>query len=58
MIKWNYILFTLDILAWRGNWMKNLNETAVLNYYLELMNKGEVKFLREREQYREAVKKL
>jgi hypothetical protein len=57
MIKWNYILCILDILAWRGNWMKNLNETAVLNYYLELVNKGEVKFLRERERYREAVKK-
>lgn len=37
--------------------MRNLNETAVLNYYLELVDKGEISFLKDREQYREAVKK-
>jgi hypothetical protein len=36
--------------------MRNLNETAVLNYYLELVDKGEISFLKDREQYRDAVK--
>jgi hypothetical protein len=35
--------------------MRNLNETAVLNYYLELVDKGEIKFLKDREVYREAI---
>ncbi len=36
--------------------MRNLNETAMLNYYLELVDRGEISFLKEREQYRKAVK--
>ena len=35
--------------------MRNLNETAVLNYYLELVDKGEIKFLKDRAEYREAI---
>lgn len=36
--------------------MRNLNETAVLNYYLELVDKDQISFLKDREQYRDAVK--
>lgn len=35
--------------------MRNLNETAVLNYYLELVDKGEIKFLKDRAEFREAI---
>lgn len=36
--------------------MRNLNETAVLNYYLELMERGEVEFLVGRKSHEEAIR--